>query len=127
MIPGTTSRRTAAATPARNEATCQLLKEAQEVKFGDKFGLLDEDDLEDEDYECIITDLEESLIFRDVMGEMAAKHPDLYGTVRPAASTPPTSRVHDAPFLPCPAGRCMIISEWALTPGVSPGDVVTDQ
>eukprot|EP00667_Euglena_gracilis_P001035 EG_transcript_1036 len=59
----------------------KLIKEAREVKFGDKFNFTDDDDLEDEDYECIIMDLEEAIIVRDVIGEMATKQPELYSSV----------------------------------------------
>lgn len=59
----------------------KLIKEARDVNFGDNFKFMDEEDLEDEDYECVIIELEESIIFRDVIGEMAAKHTELYNVV----------------------------------------------
>jgi len=66
------------------ESLDKLIKDAREVQFGDgKFNFNDDDDdLDDEDdYECVIMDLEEAVVLRDVIGEMATKHPDLYGAV----------------------------------------------
>jgi hypothetical protein len=78
------------------ESLNKLIKEAREVNFGDKFNFNDDDDdLDEEDYECIIVELEESLIFRDVMAEMGSKHQELWNTVM-GSLTPDTKQKLEA-------------------------------